>query len=56
MNLTVKVVANGFETVVHSLEELYKEIRQYDPEIFVSIEFLEKGELYEASCSATVDP
>lgn len=56
MKLTVKVITPDKEVVVHSMEDLYNEIKQYDPSIPVSIEFTETGRMFEATVTATVDP
>lgn len=54
--LSVKVVANGFETEVKSLQELFDEIKQYDPDVDLHIVFTYKGPTFEETVSATVDP
>lgn len=60
MTLTVTVSADGVTKQVNSLEELFAEIKQYDPSVNLFIQFVNEvhtdTEWYEESVSATVDP
>lgn len=58
MNRTLKVVvdAEGVEKEVTTLQELYDEIRMYDPDVFVVIRFAGRDGMAEHTVSATVDP
>lgn len=59
MTLTVTVSADGVVKEVNSLEELFTEIKQYDPSVYLFIQFVNKvhseTEWYEESVTATVD-
>jgi hypothetical protein len=55
--LTVTVVAAGQpEVEVKSLEELFMEIRKYDPSVYVYVQFLKDEGGVEETVSVTVDP
>lgn len=56
MSLKVTVEANGFSTTVLSLEELFNEIKQYDPDVFVQVIFHNTELKFEEFVSCTVDP